>query len=223
MESKETATTVSTSESVTDEVVVTTEEYVVEDDEIVDPQPRADGQHPLRYPWTLWFMHRAPGEKITDYEAAIKKIGVFTTIEEFWALYSHLRRPNELPNVSDYHLFKEGIRPVWEDDSNKEGGKWIVRLKKGLASRYWESLIIAIVSEQFEIGREICGAVLSMRNSEDILSLWNRTASNNKNNLRIRDTIKRILNLPTETVMEYKTHNDAIKDQSSFRNTDVYK
>lgn len=123
---------------------------MVEDDEIVDPQPRADGQHPLRYPWTLWFMHRAPGEKITDYEAAIKKIGVFTTvgalatyfqIEEFWALYSHLRRPNELPNVSDYHLFKEGIRPVWEDDSNKEGGKWIVRLKKGLASRYWESLV----------------------------------------------------------------------------------
>lgn len=138
-------------------------------------------------------------------------------------MYSHLKRPNDLPNVSDYHLFKRGIRPVWEDDCNKKGGKWIVRLKKGLASRYWESLVIAAISEQFDIGREICGVVLSMRHSEDILSLWNRTATNNKNNLHIRDTIKRILNLPADTVMEYKTHDDAIKDQSSFRNTDVYK
>jgi len=202
---------------------VTTEEYTLQDDEIVPPQPRDDGQHPLRYPWTLWFMHRAPGEKITDYEAAIKKIGTFTTVEEFWALYSHLRRPNELPNVSDYHLFKDGVRPVWEDDANKEGGKWMIRLKKGLASRYWEQLVVAIVSEQFQVGREICGAVLSMRHSEDILSLWNRTAANSKNNLRIRDTVKRILGLPAETVMEYKAHNDSIKDQSSFRNTDVYK
>jgi len=223
MDAKTSATTTASTHEVVEEEVVTTEEYLVEDDEIVEPKPREDGHHPLRYPWTLWFMHRAPGEKITDYEAAIKNIGTFATIEEFWALYSHLRRPNELPNVSDYHLFKEGIRPVWEDDSNKEGGKWMIRLKKGLASRYWEALIIAIVSEQFDIGREVCGAVLSMRHSEDILSLWNRTAANSKNNLRIRDTIKRILNLPAETVMEYKAHNDSIKDQSSFRNTDIYK
>jgi len=185
--------------------------------------PRADGQHPLRFHWTLWFMHRAPGQKITDYEAAIKNIASFTTVEEFWAVYSHLKRPNDLPNVSDYHLFKKGVRPVWEDEANINGGKWIVRLKKGLASRYWESLVMAVVSEQFDVGNEICGAVLSMRHSEDILSLWNHTATDSKINLKIRDTMKRILGLPQDTVMEYKTHNDALKDNSSFRNTDIYK
>lgn len=56
-------------------------------------------------------------------------------------MYSHLKRPHELPNVSDYHLFKQGVRPVWEDSININGGKWIVRLKKGLASRYWENLV----------------------------------------------------------------------------------
>jgi len=190
---------------------------------ITGPAPRADGQHPLRFTWTLWFMHRAPGQKITDYEAAIKNIASFSTIEEFWNVYGHLKRPNDLAHVSDYHLFKQGIRPVWEDELNKEGGKWIVRLKKGLASRFWEALVIAIVSEQFDDGNEVCGAVLSMRHSEDILSLWNKTATDSRGNLRMRDTIKRVLNLPLETIMEYKTHNDAIKDQSSFRNTDVYK
>ena len=38
-----------------------------------------------------------------------------------------------------------------------------------------------------------------------------------------RDTIKRHINLPADTIMEYKTHNDALRDKSSFRNTDVFR
>lgn len=38
-----------------------------------------------------------------------------------------------------------------------------MRLKKGLASRAWESLVLAIVGEQFDVGNEICGAVVSVR------------------------------------------------------------
>ncbi|KAG2236391.1 hypothetical protein INT48_008373 [Thamnidium elegans] len=176
--------------------------------------------HALRYGWVFWFMHRSPGEKITNYEAAMKKIATFNTVEEFWAVYSHLRRPSDLPNISDYHLFKQGVRPVWEDQVNINGGKWIVRVKKGLASRYWESLVLAIIGDQFDVNDEICGAVLSIRGSEDIISVWNKTSSNAKINLKIRDTIKKHLSLPSETTMEYKTHNDALRDNSSFRNTD---
>ena len=46
---------------------------------------------------------------------------------------------------------------------------------------------------------------------EDILSLWNRTASDGVTTSRIRDTLKRVLNLPPNTIMEYKTHTDSIK------------
>jgi hypothetical protein len=99
----------------------------------------------------------------------------FGTIEDFFSVYQHLKRPSTLPLVSDYHIFKKGIRPVWEDDENKKGGKWIVRLKKGVADRYWEDLILAIVGDQFaEASEEVCGAVLSVRNGEDILSIWTR-------------------------------------------------
>ncbi|KAJ1985418.1 hypothetical protein H4R34_000072 [Dimargaris verticillata] len=179
--------------------------------------------HPLQYTWVFSFIHRAPGQKISNYESAMKKVASFSSIEDFWAVYSHLKRPHELPTITDYHLFKQGVRPIWEDDVNVNGGKWIVRLKKGIASRYWENLILAVIGDQFDVGEDICGAVLSIRNSEDILSLWNSSAQNGKINLKIRDTMKRILNLPTDTVMEYKAHNDSMKDNSSFRNTDVYK
>ena len=50
-----------------------------------------------------------------------------------------------------------------QDDANKMGGKWIIRLKKGLASRCWENLILAMLGEQFMVGEEICGAVVSVR------------------------------------------------------------
>lgn len=179
--------------------------------------------HPLHFNWVFWFMHRAPGSKILNYESAMKKIGTFGSVEDFWAVYSHLRRPHDLPHVSDYHLFKQGVRPVWEDPANIEGGKWIVRLKKGLASRYWENLVMAVIGDQFDVGSEICGVVLSIRGSEDILSIWNQSANEGRINLKIRDTMKRVLSLPADTIMEYKTHNDALKDNSSFRNTDVFR
>ena len=50
-----------------------------------------------------------------------------------------------------------------QDDANYSGGKWIIRLKKGLASRCWENLILAMLGEQFMVGEEICGAVISVR------------------------------------------------------------
>ncbi|KAF9907788.1 Eukaryotic translation initiation factor 4E type 2 [Linnemannia zychae] len=179
--------------------------------------------HPLHFNWVFWFMHRPPGSKITNYEGAMKKIATFGSVEDFWAVYSHLRRPHELPNVSDYHLFRQGVRPVWEDPVNINGGKWIVRLKKGLASRYWENLIMAVIGDQFDVGSEICGIVLSIRGAEDILSIWNQSSQGGRTNLKIRDTMKRVLSLPADTIMEYKTHNDALKDNSSFRNTDVFR
>ncbi|XP_067948483.1 eukaryotic translation initiation factor 4E type 2-like [Watersipora subatra] len=181
-----------------------------------------EGEHRLQYNYSLWFSRKTPGKTNQSYDQHLKHVITFPSVERFWAYYSHLVRPSDLSGHSDYHLFKESIRPMWEDDANKEGGKWIVRLKKGLASRCWENLIVAMLGEQFMVGDEICGAVISLRYQEDILSLWNRTACDNVVTSRIRDTLKRVLNLPLNTVMEYKTHNDSLRDKSSYRNTDVF-
>ncbi|XP_069753258.1 eukaryotic translation initiation factor 4E type 2 isoform X4 [Narcine bancroftii] len=138
-------------------------------------------------------------------------------VEQFWRFYSHLVRPGDLTGHSDFHLFKDGIKPMWEDEANKNGGKWIIRLRKGLASRCWENLILAMLGEQFMVGEEICGAVVSVRFQEDIISIWNKTASDQATTARIRDTLRRVLNLPPNTIMEYKTHTDSIKIKPRFR------
>jgi len=188
----------------------------------LSPVKPGPGEHPLQFNYTFWFSRKAPGKQTQSYDQNLKKVGVFSSVEQFWMYYSHMQRPNDLSGHSDYHLFKEGIRPMWEDSANCQGGKWIIRLKKGLASRCWENLILAMLGEQFMVGEEICGAVISVRYQEDILSLWNRTADDVQTVSRIRDTLKRVLNLPSSTVMEYKMHVDSLKDNSSFRNTDKF-
>ncbi|RWS11402.1 initiation factor 4E-like protein [Dinothrombium tinctorium] len=175
-------------------------------------------EHKLQYCYCLWFSRRPPG-KLTNpqtYDQNLKIIGTFDTVEKFWNVYSHVVRPNALSGHLDFHLFKEGIKPMWEDEANREGGKWIVRLRKGLASRCWENLILAILGEQFMVGGEICGAVVSIRFQEDIISVWNRSANDHSTTIRIRDTLKRVLNLPLNTIMEYKTHNDSLRDHSTL-------
>lgn len=176
------------------------------------------GHHRLQYPYSLWYSKRAAG-KLTNtqaYDQNLKCVGSFNSVESFWSLYSFITRPSELTGYCDYHLFKDGIKPMWEDDANREGGRWTVRLRKGLASRCWENLILAILGEQFMVGDEICGAVVSIRFQEDIISVWNKTAQDNNSTARIRDTLKRILNLPSNTIMEYKIHNDSLREHSNF-------
>ncbi len=46
--------------------------------------------------------------------------------------------------------------------------------------------LLAILGEQFIVGDELCGAVVSVRPNEDIISLWNKTASNPDITTRIR-------------------------------------
>ena len=70
---------------------------------------------------------------------------------------------------------------------------------------------MAMLGEQFMVGEEVCGAVVSIRYNEDILSIWNRSANDVGITNRLRDTFRRVLNLPHNTTIEYKAHNDSIK------------
>ncbi|KAL3690688.1 hypothetical protein R1sor_004339 [Riccia sorocarpa] len=178
------------------------------------------GLHPLQHKFVFWYTRRTPGVRSqTSYEDSMKKISEFSTAEGFWNCYCHLARASSLPNPTDFHLFKEGIRPLWEDAANRNGGKWIIRFKKLVSGRFWEDLVLAIIGDQLDYGDTVCGAVLSIRYGEDILSVWNKNASDNQAVMCLKDSIKRHLHLPGSYLMEYKPHDMSLRDNSSFRNT----
>lgn len=177
--------------------------------------PEGSSRHPLSSAYCIWFMHRSAGQKMDDYENATKLIATFASVEEFFVAYSRLQRPQEIEHVSDFHLFRKGVRPVWEDPANVRGGKWILRLRKGLASRYWQELLFASIGGEFEHAQDdVTGIVVSVRASEDILSVWNSTSSDGRVNLKIKETMKRCLHLPADVKLLYKSHDDSRMDSS---------
>lgn len=101
---------------------------------------------------------------------------------------------------------------MWEDPANASGGKWMLRLKKGAASRVWEDVLLAVVGDAFHLGDEVCGAVLVSKPAEDVVSVWNRTANNAEARARIRETLRRVLDLPANAPIEYRPHDQAMKN-----------
>ncbi|KAF5104016.1 hypothetical protein DV451_001123 [Geotrichum candidum] len=87
-------------------------------------------QAPLHHNYTVWFMHRGPGIKMSNYFLATKQVSTFSTVEEFWLVYSHLKRVDRLPFTSEFQVFRRGVKPMWEDPVNLNGGKWVFRFKR---------------------------------------------------------------------------------------------
>jgi translation initiation factor 4E len=46
-------------------------------------------------------------------------------------MYNNIAKVADIPIGSNYHLFKEGVKPAWEDSENEKGGKWVVGLGGG--------------------------------------------------------------------------------------------
>ncbi|XVF56882.1 hypothetical protein PTKIN_Ptkin06aG0156000 [Pterospermum kingtungense] len=126
------------------------------------------------------------------------------------------------PGVRIQTAYEDNIKKIVDfstDSVNCNGGKWIIRFKKVVSGRFWEDLVLALIGDQLDYGDNICGAVLSIRFNEDILSVWNRNASDHQAVMALRDSIKRHLKLPHSYVMDYKPHDASLRDNSSYRNT----
>lgn len=150
-----------------------------------------------------------PEEAHEGYSAAIKNIAEVGTAEEFWSVYNHLIRPHKLSVSTDYFLFRAGIRPMWEDEANKMGGRWTIRVHKSLTSKAYEDLALAIVGEQFE-NDDVLGIACSVRFQDDVLAIWIRNASDKDSLHNIVNVAKRILNFPSHSRLvrewEFKPH-----------------
>ncbi|KAF9170505.1 hypothetical protein BGX20_008888 [Mortierella sp. AD010] len=82
-------------------------------------------------------------------------------VELFARYFNWIEKPHKMENSANYHLFKDGIKPMWEDPANANGGRWIVTLlnkNPELLDRCWIELAYALVGEQLDAGDDICGA-----------------------------------------------------------------
>ena len=142
-------------------------------------------------------------QKITkeEYEKQIKPIAEFDSIEDFWAIFQHLRKPDSCRAGIEFQLFRGNIKPTWEDDNNKNGGKVSIKLCKGYTTIIWEEIIFALIGDV--LPDNINGIVVSTRKEMNKLSIWfNNWNEDNNNN--IKKIIRDLLQIPPEVTLEFK-------------------
>jgi len=190
---------------------------------VLTPDPKNfDIKHPLQTAWTMWYNSPQTQKDREAQDWQPKQIVTFDTVEDFWCLFNNLLPPSKLVRGSNYHLFKEGINPEWEDPINKVGGKWIVQYgpKDAGQDDHWMFTLLALIGEEFEDSDEICGAVFSPRNKQNKLALWTKDSRKKEAVIRIGKGWKEALGLKVQ--IGYQSHQDALNAGFSYKNPNIY-
>jgi translation initiation factor 4E len=141
----------------------------------------------------------------TEYENQVKKIGEFETIEDFWSLYQHIKKPDNCKQGIEIQMFKDPIKPMWEDEYNKKGGKLSLKLNKGYTTIIWEELILGIIGNILpkEINEGINGIVFSSKKESNILQIWFKDYNKNYY-AELEQCIRDLIQIPNEVPIDIK-------------------
>jgi len=168
-------------------------------------------KHPLNRSWTMWYDAPDKNKKPVpgEWHSNVKKIVSFKFVEDFWCLFNNLMAPTKLSDKSNYHLFREGVMPAWEDPQNAKGGKWALQLNtadKQLLDEVWLYTILEMIGESFDDADEICGVVVGLRKARNRISLWTKTASDAAAQKRIGADFKKKMGLGPRHKLQYQAH-----------------
>nr|CAB3241812.1 eukaryotic translation initiation factor 4E-1A [Phallusia mammillata] len=174
-------------------------------------------KHPLQCKWALWFFKNDRAKK---WEDNLRLVTKFDTVEDFWALYNHIQLSSKLQSGCDYNLFKDGIQPMWEDDANKKGGKWMLQLNKQQRAseldKIWLETLLVLIGEGFgEDSEFVNGGVVQVRNKGDKTAIWTSDWKNKSSIVKIGEVYKQRLGLPKKMSIGFQAHEDTINKTGS--------
>ncbi len=187
--------------------------------------------HPLQNEWCFW-EHRKGGSNYGSYGNSLTKIGTFNTAEGFWQYLNAYPLPAKLfsakprvkftdREVEGVSLFKQGIRPEWEDVANLKGGEWCFRrtLSPSALNWYWETLLMGLIGETIDWADEITGMRLVNKSKGERavyrIEVWFRSQDLNTRE-KLKERLLDVLNnteggedVSTED-FSYRAHSEAI-------------
>lgn len=177
-------------------------------DVVVDAPPSKQ-PHKLERKWSLWFDNQSKPKQGAAWGSSMRKIYTFDTVEEFWCLYDQIFKPSDVTVNADFHLFKAGIEPKWEDPMCANGGKWTIGTsQKTSLDTMWLETLMALIGEKFDEAEEICGVVANVRVGRQArLSLWTKNAANEAVQMSIGKKWKELLNITDK--ISYSFHDDS--------------
>lgn len=199
----------------------------------------SENEHLLENKWCLWY--RPPSKNTSQaahWETSQQLQFTADTVENFWRGFRNhprISKPGH-PLNCDYSLFKEGIKPMWEDDFNAHGGRWTYSIERrsatnmslpALIERSWLDVMLCLIGEGFDpYGSLIGGGVCGIRTPKGPkqgeimtakLHIWTKDAGNTEANMKIGERLKEVLNAPDGQLV-YTPHDASSGGGAARRN-----
>ena len=111
---------------------------------------------PLQYHWTFWYDKHSGAESAssTDYDERLYVLYEdVADIATFYRIYNNYPW-EKIPQRDTVHIFRKGVRPVWEDPENVKGGCWRFRIPKRKAQAFFHEIAILCISSEFQAALE---------------------------------------------------------------------
>jgi hypothetical protein len=149
---------------------------IVENPQIEIPfEISGDGSNiPLRCEYVLW-VHSVQNNDWSI--AGYQKLCTIRNISDFWKLFNNINKLNFKNN--NFFLMKHIVNPIWEDESNRNGGICSLRIEMDHALKVYELLCIFLMCEKLVADiDDINGISITPKNNWAILKIWNRDKTN---------------------------------------------
>ncbi|ODV66400.1 eukaryotic translation initiation factor 4E [Hyphopichia burtonii NRRL Y-1933] len=202
-----------------EELTKQTEDLTLDKQEtVLSSKEEFTAKHPLNSKWTLWYTKPQTNSR-EQWHDLLKPVITFSSVEEFWGIYNSIPAANQLPLKSDYHLFKEGIKPEWEDEQNSKGGRWQYAFsnKREIYSTIndlWLRGLLSVIGETIEDDEdEVNGIVLNIRKSAIRIGVWTRDCDESKLKT-VGERLKKVLKLADEQKVDFMSHDESNKKGS---------
>jgi len=145
--------------------------------DLTTPSSKIQEPRKLSSKWVLWA--HLPHD--TDWTInSYKPIYTFTTIEDAIAITETL--PDALIKNCMLFIMKDGIKPMWEDPQNKNGGCFSYKISNKIVCSAWKHLTYAIVgntvSKKMSFVDDVTGITISPKKNFCIMKIWMKGISN---------------------------------------------
>lgn len=172
----------------------------------------------------IWFESaqnvKKRGRSEEQYAEGLQCVGTFTTVQEFWRYWNAMDL-QKMSNFCSLSVFKYPIKPMWEDEHNKDGGSWVLKsTSRPQAADFFTKLVLSLIGGYFECHDALCGVVLVTKPKFNTLQLWNKKV-NSAHFIPVDYEIRELCGVENDegVVVEYKEHGGAILNNQAKRGT----
>jgi Eukaryotic initiation factor 4E len=101
---------------------------------------------PFQYIFSAW--HSKPVENSYSLTLLAEEV---PDIAAFYRIYNNMPW-NSIRVKESIHFFRAGVKPLWEDEENIDGGCWVLKVRKedGRAIRAWEEICVMCCGGQIQ-------------------------------------------------------------------------